>query len=128
MNSNLIPIQFTSSPTLTPEKAVTIKQWYDYVLKASNNRNDLEEVAYFTGATHMADSVLRLIHDNVPAEKVVEVVKVVKKNKIFGVRKIYIYAAVIWIVVDGRLVKKAKVKFSQMFPDEPIKPVDNSKK
>lgn len=94
-------------PLLTVEKLDTLTQWHKYALDASNSRTNLEEIAYYTGAEHMADSVIRLIHENIPVEKAVEIVKASPgMNK----TRVILVGATIYILWKKRDKVKNKIK------------------
>lgn len=112
-HTNTIPRVFSGTPTLTPEKVITLKNWYVGALSDFDVSTMPEDASYYLGASRMVEGVLTLVYNNVPAE----VIEVVKKNKMSFKKKVLI-GIMIYIVVDGRLIKRAKVALDRRFPTE----------
>lgn len=113
-HTNTIPRIFAGTPTLTPDKVVTLKSWYVGALGDFDVSTMPEDASYYLGASRMVEGVLSLLYENIPTE----VVEVVKQNKHMSFKKKVFIGTMLYIVIDGRLIKRAKVALDKKFPLE----------
>ncbi|HEY5787522.1 MAG TPA: hypothetical protein VIT65_22380 [Microlunatus sp.] len=61
--STTIPTEFTGTPTLTPEKVETLKDWYRTDLGDADKADETDLWIEYAVAAETMEAVLRLLHD-----------------------------------------------------------------
>ncbi len=61
--STTIPTEFVGTPTLTPEKVETFKEWYRSNLWDADKADEEDALLEYTVGYEVMEGVLRLLHD-----------------------------------------------------------------
>ena len=117
-SSSMLPINFTGTPTLTPEKIATMRRWYTYTLSKADKAVDLGEKDYYTIQADVVESVLRLLYTDKFVQRseslATEIIQTKKSG--FGLKKVLVVGVIAAVMIDGRIPKMIKKEFDKKYP------------
>lgn len=104
--STTIPTEFPGLATLTPDKVLTLKDWYISALGDMDKASDIEDAIYNWGWSDATESILNLLHDtNTEGMKLSKVI--IKPGRRILTKKNIIIGATVFVLYKNRKHLKA---------------------